>query len=78
MIYRMVAGFVGLHMLEDLGLLSMGYFLGAHLPAWIFFPRGYPRLDGVVHPLRKEGYEDLAASSIKMSATCLGSFPALY
>ena len=40
MIYRMVAGFVGLHMLEDLGLLSMGYFLGAPLPAWIFFPLG--------------------------------------
>ena len=40
MIYRMVAGFVGLHMLEDIGLLSMGYFLGAHLPAWIFFPLG--------------------------------------
>jgi len=39
-IYRMVAGFVGLHMLEDIGLLSMGYFLGAHLLAWIFFPLG--------------------------------------
>ena len=40
MLYRMVAGFVGLHMLEDIGLLSMGSFLGGHLPAWIFFPLG--------------------------------------
>lgn len=40
MLYRIVAGFVGLHILEDVGLLSLGYFLSDHMPAWLFFPLG--------------------------------------
>ena len=36
----MVAGFVGLHVLEDVGLLTLGRYLGPYLPAWIFFPVG--------------------------------------
>ena len=40
MLYRMVAGFVGLHVLEDVGLLTLGRYVGPHLPAWIFFPIG--------------------------------------
>jgi hypothetical protein len=36
----MVAGFVGLHVLEDVGLLTLGRYVGPHLPAWIFFPIG--------------------------------------
>jgi hypothetical protein len=39
-LYRIVVGFVGLHVLEDVGLLSLGYFLSGHVPAWIFFPVG--------------------------------------
>ena len=40
MLYRIVVGFVGIHILEDVGLLSLGYFLSGHVPAWIFFPVG--------------------------------------
>jgi hypothetical protein len=39
-LYRMVAGFVGLHLLEDIGLLALGKYAGPHLPPWIFFPLG--------------------------------------
>ena len=40
MLYRIVAGFVGLHLLEDVGLLTLGKYAGPHLPAWIFYPLG--------------------------------------
>jgi hypothetical protein len=40
MLYRMIAGFVGIHILEDVGLLTLGRYVGPYLPAWIFFPVG--------------------------------------
>jgi hypothetical protein len=39
-LYRMIAGFVGIHILEDVGLLTIGRYVGPYMPAWIFFPVG--------------------------------------
>ena len=40
MLARIVGGFVLLHVLEDLCLLTTGRFLGPLLPIWIFYPAG--------------------------------------
>jgi hypothetical protein len=40
MLARLVGGFVLLHIVEDLCLLTMGRFLGPLIPLWAFYPAG--------------------------------------
>ena len=36
----MIVGFVGIHIVEDVGLLTLGRYVGPYMPVWIYFPVG--------------------------------------